>query len=149
MLIPILSDLLTVLPLGLQDAVPAVPSLDGGASPVTPGGGGQTQRPPSLFSGNFMFWALLLMMVFLIFTTVSSSRREKKRMAEMLGSIKRGDKVQMTGGLIGTVDQVKDDEVVIRIDEVTGAKAHFAKTAVQHVIRSGKGSKADTESATA
>lgn len=84
---------------------------------------------------NPMFLLLLLVLVFMIVTTMMSSRREKKRVAEMISGLKRGDRVQMAGGMIGTVHEVKEDSVVIRVDEATGTKIHFARTAVQHVLK--------------
>ena len=42
----------------------------------------------------------------------------------------------MLGGMIGKIDQVKDDAIVVRVDEVNGTKIHFAKSAVQRVIES-------------
>jgi preprotein translocase subunit YajC len=101
----------------------------GGAQP-----GAQTQPgglPP-------MFLLVLLVIVFMIVTTMMSSRREKRRVADMLAGLKRGDRVQTTAGMIGTVHEVKDDAIVLRVDDATGAKIHFARSAVAHVLKSAK-----------
>lgn len=120
-------DLPTQVP-GIDQGGPAAPGQQG-APPPGPGTGG-TQ---GFF--NPVFLMLLLLLVFMILSTVMSSRREKRRVAEMLGGLKRGDRVQTLAGMIGTVHEVKEDAVVLRVDEATGTKIQFAKTAVQHVIK--------------
>ena len=124
----------------------AVPSMDGGtplATPASPGSGtgtpaaapGGSSAAPVGFGGPMTLF-IFGMLAFMIIMTMMSSRKEKKRTAAMLSSIKRGDKVQMLGGMIGKIDQVKDDAVVVRVDEVSGTKIHFAKSAVQRVLES-------------
>ncbi len=125
-----------------------VPSMDGGVPtqpgegtgvPVGPAGatGNGKAVPPSPFGGMFGL-VLFGLLAFMILTTMMSSRKEKKKQAEMINSLKRGDKVQMLGGMIGRIDQVKDDAIVVRVDEVNGTKIHFAKSAVQRVLTSSK-----------
>lgn len=65
----------------------------------------------------------------------SGSRREKQKRREMLAGIKKNDRVMTIGGMIGTVVQVKDEEVVLKIDESTNAKASFVRGAIQKVLR--------------
>lgn len=143
----------------LPNTVPGLTS--GGGDAVTPGttpaqgseqapggvggpGPGGAQAPVGLLSSPLMLM-LLLVMVFMIFTTWSSGRKEKKRAAEMLASLKRGDRVLTAGGLIGTVHEVREDSIVLRVDDVSGAKAHFTRGSIQQVIRSAKSdSKSDS-----
>lgn len=133
----------------LQDGTPlpnSVPGIDSG-TPTTaegqaaPGGGGiggtGTQPTTSLFNSP-MFLMLGLVMVFMIFTTMMSSRREKKKAANMMASLKRGDKVLTLGGMIGTIHELRDDSIVLRVDDVSGAKAHFTRNAIQRVLKSAK-----------
>ncbi len=133
----------------LQDGAPlpnSVPGIDNG-TPTTaegqavPGGGGiggAGAQPPSNFFSSPMFLMLGLVMVFMIFTTMMSSRREKKKSAAMMESLKRGDKVLTLGGMIGTIHELRDDSIVLRVDDVSGAKAHFTRNAIQRVLKSAK-----------
>ena len=111
--------------------VPGVPSEGAPAGPA-PGATG-TQPAPSGMPA--FFWPFLLVMAFMIFSMFMTGRREKRRVAQMLGSLKRGDRVQMSGGMQGTIVEIKDDAVVLRVDETTNTKIHFARTAVQAVLR--------------
>jgi preprotein translocase subunit YajC len=120
----------------LPTQVPGIGPDGGAAETGQPGGtgapGGATPQNPL---ASPMFLILLLVVVFMFATTIMSSRKEKRRVAEMIGALKRGDRVQTLAGIIGTVHEVKDDSVVIRVDEATGTKMQFAKTAVQHVLK--------------
>ena len=81
---------------------------------------------------------------FMILTTVFGGRKEKKRRAALLGSLAKYDRVVTSGGMIGTIVEVKDDEVVIKVDESTNTKVHFSKSAVQSVLKRGSSSTGDS-----
>lgn len=118
-----------------------VPGLGPGPEGATQGQNGSPGAQPGTGASptfNPMFLLLLLVLVFMIVTTMMSSRREKRRVAEMISSLKRGDRVQTLAGMIGTVQEVRDDSIVLRVDDTTGTKIHFAKTAVQHVLKSAR-----------
>jgi preprotein translocase subunit YajC len=51
----------------------------------------------------------------------------------MMASLKKQDKVQMIGGEIGTIAELTDDEVVLRVEE---GRIRFARSAVQAVLAS-------------
>ena len=40
---------------------------------------------------------------------------------------------------------MKSDEVILRIDDANNTRMHFAKSAIQQVIRQGVGSKSDND----
>lgn len=125
----------------LPNTVPGIGTPAGGGAvegqPLSGGGTGPATTQPSPF-GNFLLPMMLLVVVFMIFSTMMSSRREKKRTAEMLGALKRGDRVLTAGGMIGTVHEVREDSIVLRVDDVSGAKAHFTRGAVQQVLKTAK-----------
>lgn len=131
----------------LQDSQPTVPGMPAGAqeAPATgtattadPAQGGAAQQAPA--GGGFMlFLPLIAIMVLMIFLSGGAQRKEKKRKAELLASIKKHDRVQMIGGLIATISEVRDDEVVLIIDEQNKTKARYSKAAVQQVLREAPG----------
>lgn len=126
----------------LPNTVPGIGAPTGGGAvegqPLPGGGGTGPATPPPGGVGNFLLPMMLLVVVFMIFSTMMSSRREKKRTAEMLGALKRGDRVLTAGGMIGTVHEVREDSIVLRVDDVSGAKAHFTRGAVQQVLKAAK-----------
>jgi len=110
-------------------AQPANPALGPSGQP-----GGGPGVAPSPFGGGFI-WFILVMFLFMIGMQMFSGRKEKKRRAEMLGSIARHDRVQTTGGLIGTVSEVRDTEVVLKVDEATNTKVRITRHAVAQVLK--------------
>jgi len=98
-------------------------------------GGGQQAPPQSPFGGQFML-LLLGLFAFMIIMSMMSARKEKKRRAQMLSTLGKHDRVMMSGGLIGTLMEVKGDEVVVRVDESTNTRITFSKASVQSVLKS-------------
>jgi preprotein translocase subunit YajC len=77
---------------------------------------------------------LMIMFVVMIFFSMRGSSKEKKKRAKMVAAIKKGDKVQTIGGILGTVVQVNDADISLKVDENTGAKITVSRTAVQSVV---------------
>lgn len=70
----------------------------------------------------------------LMFFNIMTSRRERKKREQMMGSIKKHDKVLTVGGIVGSVVELKDDTVVLKVDEQTNTRITFNKTAISQVI---------------
>lgn len=119
----------------------AVPTTGDSAPLGTTGadgaGGPGTQSPPP---GAGIFDLLLPMMlglfVVMIVMQVMAGRKQKRQREDLLGALKKHDVVQTSGGMIGTIVELKDDEVLLKIDAETNTRARFARSAVQNVVRS-------------
>ncbi len=113
--------------------------------PLGPAGPQQQGAPPP--AGLGLFLPLMIgLFLFMILTSILGSRKEKKRRQELLGSLARYDRVVTTGGMIGTIVEVKNDEVVIKVDESTNTKIHFNRAAVQSVLKKGPGKPGSADS---
>ncbi len=97
-------------------------TADGGAAPMPPGMG----MEPMLII-LVVFGAIILFSVF-------GQRKEKKRRQQMLDSIKKSDSVQTIGGVIGSVVEVKNETIVIRVDDRSDTRMTFSRAAVQQVL---------------
>lgn len=84
---------------------------------------------------SFMFPALMVaMLVFFMLSSRSQRKREKKEKEDMHARLTRNDRVLTLGGIIGTIVGVKEDEVVLKVDESTNTKMTFIKSAIQRVL---------------
>ncbi len=93
----------------------------------------QEQKPP--IGMSFLLPALLLgMITFMLLSSRSQKKREKREREAMHARMAKNDRVLTIGGVVGTVFQVKDTEVVLKVDESTNTKMTFIKTAIQKVI---------------
>lgn len=134
------------LTLAFQGAAPANPNMVGlpdGAQPAAPAGtasqgapvGPSTGAPPaSPFGGQFLF-LMVGVMALMIFMQVMTGRKEKKKRAELMASMKRGDKVQTIGGIIGTIAEIRDDDMVLKLEE---GKVRVTRSSVATVLKEGK-----------
>jgi len=98
------------------------------ATQPAPGGGGL----PGLIS-NPLFLLILMLGAFYLVVFRGQSK-EKKKKQQMLDQVRKNDRVMTIGGIIGTVVQVKDDEVVVKVDEATNTKVTFTRKAIQKVF---------------
>ena len=99
-------------------------------------------------NGQFMMFAVLaLVMVLIMWLSSRSQKKEAKRRQEMIEALGRNDRVQTLGGVIGTIVEIKDSEIVLRVDESTGTRISFAKTAVSTVLQKGRGSESASAAA--
>ena len=75
-----------------------------------------------------------LMLVWMFFMS-NSKRKQEKQKQELLNSMKRGDRIQTIGGILGTVVEVRDNEVVVKVDEGNNTKIKFTRASVSRVVR--------------
>jgi preprotein translocase subunit YajC len=81
----------------------------------------------------------VLFFVALYFLMIAPNQRKQKAWQGMLAGLKSGDKVTTNGGLRGTVLQVKDDVVIVRV-QPDGVKLEFVKSSIAAVTtEDGKG----------
>lgn len=48
----------------------------------------------------------------------------------MVQSLEKNDKVRTIGGIIGTVVDIKDDEITLKVDEASNTKIRIASSAI-------------------
>ena len=115
----------------------ASPAGNGDATTTADGGtqtGNTPNNAPSPGMGSEMWLFLLLILVVMWVFMIGGGRKEKKRKAAMLAAMGKGDKVQTVGGILGTIVEVRDDEVVVKVDENTNSRLRFSKSAIQAVL---------------
>lgn len=80
-------------------------------------------------SGIALFLPLILIMVIFYFLMIMPAQRRQKKVAEMLRTLKTGDKVITNGGIYGTIVGLDDDSVQLRIAEQVKIKVSRAAIA--------------------
>ena len=78
---------------------------------------------------------MLAALAFFWYWSSSSRKNERRKFEDMLKSLKRNDRVQTIGGVLGTVVDVRDNEVVVKVDETNNVKMRFNRTAIKEVVR--------------
>jgi preprotein translocase subunit YajC len=67
-----------------------------------------------------------------------SKRTQDKKRTDMLGALKRGDRVQTIGGILGTVVEARDTDVLLKVDESSNTKIRFSRSAIHRVLEEEK-----------
>jgi len=94
----------------------------------------QDQQRPS-GSGWQLWIGILLMIGVFYFVLLRGNPKGRKQREQMLANMKKNDRVVTIGGIVGTVWSVKDNEVVVKVDETTNAKMTFLKEAIRTVLQ--------------
>lgn len=113
---PATSQQVAGMPQGAAPASTAQPS-----APLTP------TAAPGAGGSSLIFWALPVMLIVMIGMSALAGRKEKKKRQELISNLKKHDRVQTIGGIIGTIIEVSDDDVVIRLEE---GRMRVAKSAI-------------------
>lgn len=94
-------------------------------------GPGAASRPGGLFDLLPLFAIMFGIMYFMI---IRPQRRKEKERLEMLSRIRKNDRVLSSGGIYGTVMNIKDDEVILRIDETNNVRVRLARSSIVGVV---------------
>ena len=77
----------------------------------------QAQAPGA---GGGAFWIMIIAMFAIMWLfMIRPQRKQQKELEAFRNSLKRGDKVITAGGIYGTVDEIKDRYVVLKVDGET------------------------------
>jgi preprotein translocase subunit YajC len=92
-----------------------------------------TARPAAPMSSQSNYMQLLFIggiFVVMYFILFREPRKRQRQQQQLIQSIKKNDKVRTIGGIIGIVVDVKDDEVVLKVDESNNTKIRVMASAI-------------------
>ncbi len=98
-------------------------------------------------SGGGLNMIMMMVPIFIIMYVLMirpQKKKEKERKA-MISNVKKNDRVVTIGGIHGTVVTVKDNDVVLKVDESSNAKLKFSKSAIARVVNQGDTNEGDRE----
>ena len=118
---------------GASQSIPT-PTTQGAPPPLAPPGGSTPAGPNPMN----MLWIFALGMLVIMLFSGMTGRKQKKQREAMLAGLKRNDRVLTAAGIVGTVAELGDQEVVLRVDETSNTRIRFTRAAIQQVLREGK-----------
>ena len=83
---------------------------------------------PAQGSGWTMWVMLILIFVIMWFFMIRPQRKQQKELENFRNALKKGDKVVTIGGIFGTVCEIKEDSVLIEVDN--NVKIRVSKNAL-------------------
>lgn len=96
---------------------------------------GSSTSSTSAASSGSMWTTLItfaLIIVIFYFLMIRPQKKRDKEARDMLAAMKKGDKVVTIGGIRGTVAVVKDNTVIIKVDDNT--RIEFSKNAISQIL---------------
>ncbi len=81
------------------------------------------------------FILIFIVMYLLMFRGPKKKQQEHQK---MVSSLAKNDRVRTIGGIFGTVLDVRDNEVVLKVDESTNTKMRVSPSAIATVLKDGK-----------
>ena len=97
------------------------------AEPNTPVSGAPRQRQGFPL---VQFLPLILIFVVMYLLLMRGPRKQQQQHKQMVQSLKKNDRVRTIGGILGTVVDIRGDEVTLKIDESTNTKIRVSTSAV-------------------
>ena len=83
------------------------------------------QKPPNLWT-----WFIPIMMVFMIFMLFRAPQKQKQQRKKLEQSLEKNDRILTIGGIIGTIVDIKDDEITLKVDESNNTKIKMRRSAI-------------------
>ena len=95
---------------------------------------GGTGTGKSLFDNPMLLVMLPLLLVYMFFMFRGPKKKQQEH-KKMVSSMAKNDRVRTIGGIFGTVLDVRDDEIVLKIDESTNTKIRVSPQAIATVLK--------------
>lgn len=90
---------------------------------------------------NFVPMLLIIGVMYLL--VLRPQVRKQKETQKMLSELKKGDDVVTTGGILGRISGIKDDEVTLQVQE--GVRLRVLRSAVAGRQKTGEAGKLDVK----
>ena len=89
---------------------------------------------PFWLQPQFMLFAVIILAFFMMTGSGKGKKSEDKKRKELLASLKRGDRIETIGGILASVVEVRDTDVLLKIDESTNTKVRMMRDAIKRVV---------------
>lgn len=116
---------------GMEESTPNTDTQtleNGGNAPAD----GEPRQSPGFQPQQLIFLGVIVVIMYLLmFRGPKKKQQEHKK---MVAALNKNDRVRTIGGIFGTVLDVRDDEIVLKIDESTNTKMRVTPSAIATVL---------------
>ena len=95
---------------------------------------GGNAAKPSFIEALAPLLPIFLLFVVMYMIMIRPQKKKERERKQMLGAVKKGDRVVTVGGLHGTIKNIKDDDIILVIDEQKDVRIKVTRGAVSHVV---------------
>ena len=86
-------------------------------------------KSPKAFDPMFMITMGLMFVVF-YFLLFRGPQKKQQKHKKMVQSLQKNDRILTVGGIYGTVVDIKDNEITIKVDESNNTKMRISRNAI-------------------
>ncbi len=90
------------------------------------------ERPPANPLVQLLPFLLIIVVMYLLL--FRGPRKKQQEHKKMVSSLTKNDRVRTIGGIYGTVVDVRQDDIVLKIDESNNTKIHIIPSAIGAVL---------------
>jgi preprotein translocase subunit YajC len=90
------------------------------------------KKPQSSPYNNLIFIGLIFVVMY--FIMFRGPRKKQQQQQQMISALKKNDRVQTVGGILGTVIEVSETEITLKVDETNNTKIKVLPSAVSRVV---------------
>jgi preprotein translocase subunit YajC len=86
-------------------------------------------QPPLAFLTSWLVPMAVIVVIY-YFLLVAPARKKQKKVQEMLDSLKNGDRVITSGGILGTIVRANQGEDIVRLRIASSVEIDLARSAI-------------------
>lgn len=86
-------------------------------------------RPKGPLESMTWIW-LVLMLVLMYFLLFRGPQKQKQERKKLVQSLRKNDRVQTIGGILGTIVDIEGDKITLKIDESNNTKMKVTSSAI-------------------
>lgn len=98
----------------------------------------ETDTPPAPGFAPQQLIFLLVIVAIMYLLLFRGPRKKQQEHQKMVAALSKNDRVRTIGGIFGTVLDVRDDEIILKIDESTNTKMRVTPSAIATVLKDTK-----------
>lgn len=91
------------------------------------------QASGGLAEGGFGLLPIIFVMVIFYFLLIRPQQKRAKQHKEMLGALRRGDKIITSGGLTGSIVKVVEDSETVEVEIAKDVKVHIVRSMIADI----------------
>lgn len=95
---------------------------------------GTREGAPRQGSQLMQFLPFILIFVVMYMFLFRGPKKKQQQHQKMVQSLRRNDKVRTIGGILGTVIDIRDDEITLKVDESNNTKIRVAPSAISKTL---------------
>ncbi len=120
---------------GMEESTPNAETQtlqNGGKAPVD----GEPRPAPGFQPQQLIFLGVIVVIMYLLM--FRGPKKKQQEHQKMVAALNKNDRVRTIGGIFGTVLDVRDDEIILKIDESTNTKMRVTPSAIATVLKDTK-----------